>query len=1133
MATIALAFSSSVAAQEITMVLAPSTGTFYRDSGGTSSWKDRWVSDESPTLTIVNADESTTNNLSFNDDYDGFLFAEGSGASTFAFELQVEAGYIIKSMTVTVAPSTNTPTVTFGNELYTVDTAEGEETVELTDLNCSAIDITISSENINDVALLYNWTIVVERDETVSDRDLALAELFTIYAEYVNYVGYFTAGTDPGCYGAEEVAAFEAAMAAAADADGPDAESLTIEDLEAMGQAIIDAYEAVIASYISLAADIEEGYYFFNSGLQFYEEGEETEDPETGETIPAETIYVTKGMDYVLFTNKTMYASWETQDYSAPFLWKVTKAGDKLYDVRNAVSGATFNTVSTSSEVQLTVDSENLMQFDVGTGDSEGLYFIRVSTQEEGGMYYLHCGGHSSGAGVDGYIVGWSNSEPSSWSLQSVSEEEALALIEAYQPYVDSHMRYFDTYDIIDDVEPKMTKASEYYVFEVGTEELITSVDQLSSPYTEVTEGSLEGLIDGDASTYWHSDWSDGSVATGTHYLQVELNGTYDNLVYVMTRRSSNNDHITKFGIYGAPSADADKEDCTFLAETSSPYESYGETVTSQPFPTGGFTILRFYIDDTYYSGGSRGYGHMAEFQLYEATVEGVTQKDVMGDIYTNLEAAIAQAESEGTVITEETFATLQAAYDAFIAVYVDPTDLRDALDASKSLLAGIVIGTDPGFWSDTTASGLLQSTSTEAIQYDATGAFTQTQSDTYTETLLSQIDAVLDAAIKVQTGKWYQIRFGTEEEYEEYGWDTTNGSATGAYYPLFGKYVSVCELVEDEDMYVTDPIYDASDVCLGHNLYFEDRDEVVDDFAKFRFINVGDTAYMMQNKATGLFLKAAGTSGSVTISAHPTLFTVSAIGYGENVVSGWTLDGDTQSNLHGQRASNILVTWPASDPGTASGLYIEDIAEDVAADYDGTEFNMAIQYGKLNTFCYPVTITATEGTMYGVYVDGTTITLSPMEGNTAAAGQPFVFVLGDLSDYDAEDEDEPVAFIHGYDIEKVAQASGKLVGSYYGDEIGSGKLLASANEFAVTTSSATVGANSAYVNGSYDDDDVIVIETTDETFDGIETAIATVSQDGNIYSIDGKLLGKGNVNSLKALGKGIYIVNGVKVAVK
>ena len=64
-----------------------------------------------------------------------------------------------------------------------------------------------------------------------------------------------------------------------------------------------------------------------------------------------------------------------------------------------------------------------------------------------------------------------------------------------------------------------------------------------------------------------------------------------------------------------------------------------------------------------------------------------------------------------------------------------------------------------------------------------------------------------------------------------------------------------------------------------------------------------------------------------------------------------------------------------------------------------------------------------------------------------------------------------------------------------------------------------------------------ICIAADPDQADGVKdipTAIEKISQRGDVYSMDGKLLRTGaTLNSLKALGKGMYILNGVKVVVK
>ena len=146
---------------------------------------------------------------------------------------------------------------------------------------------------------------------------------------------------------------------------------------------------------------------------------------------------------------------------------------------------------------------------------------------------------------------------------------------------------------------------------------LITNVSQLSSPYTEPTEGSLAAMIDGNTGTFWHSTWTGGAVENGLHYFQVEiLNQANIDVAFKVTRRQIYSDNITEWGVYGTNNANATKAECAPLAVIETPYNYMGETRVSDIFNTGGYKYLRFYINNT---SSSRGFGHLAEFQLYPA----------------------------------------------------------------------------------------------------------------------------------------------------------------------------------------------------------------------------------------------------------------------------------------------------------------------------------------------------------------------------------------------------------------------------------------------------------------------------------------------------------------------------------
>ena len=170
--------------------------------------------------------------------------------------------------------------------------------------------------------------------------------------------------------------------------------------------------------------------------------------------------------------------------------------------------------------------------------------------------------------------------------------------------------------------------------------ELITDVSQLSSPYSDSIEGQLDALIDKSTATFWHSDWHNGSVPPGTHYLQVEMPDMagIDFIRFQFTRRNTANDHTTQWSVYGTHDPDAAKEDCTLLGEFYTPFSSNTETLSSEAFCHQGYPYLRFYSDAQQGSSqGSRGYFHMSEFQLYPV-VELITDVSQLSSPYSDSE---------------------------------------------------------------------------------------------------------------------------------------------------------------------------------------------------------------------------------------------------------------------------------------------------------------------------------------------------------------------------------------------------------------------------------------------------------------------------------------------------------------
>ncbi len=158
-------------------------------------------------------------------------------------------------------------------------------------------------------------------------------------------------------------------------------------------------------------------------------------------------------------------------------------------------------------------------------------------------------------------------------------------------------------------------------------ETLITDAKQLSSNASDSAEGQhIEYLIDGNPSTFWHTDWHN-QVSDPLHYVQVKLNANFagDVTLYLL-RRNSANDHPTKMKISGGING-TDFED---LAEVFLPFNG-----VSTPIASEAFTIetpvryLRIAATDTGNAdnpeGGTfRTFWHTAELQLFGQWATGI-----------------------------------------------------------------------------------------------------------------------------------------------------------------------------------------------------------------------------------------------------------------------------------------------------------------------------------------------------------------------------------------------------------------------------------------------------------------------------------------------------------------------------
>ena len=1006
----------------------------------------------------------------------------------------------------------------------------------------------------------------------LSEIEAAARELEAIYMQYQKYydnADYFPVGEKPGDFSEDAVTAFRDAYEAA---ETGAFESDDVEEMKKLGEDLIAAYEAIWPTRRPIV--LENGYYRLRTAMKYYQ----MEAP--AEEEPEEKVYYTKYMRAVLDANgTTINARWGTPedlDTDASALWKVTRQESGNYDFLNTGYEVRFDTVKTSAQVTLSKEANPEMVITALFTNEDDQTYVNINLAEqpdaEKNRQFLHQNGHGAnngeGTNKENMLVGWSSTfelesraaGASEWIFEPVSEEEAQKVIEGFQVYKNREVMLVAYDSIMANAQANVDLA-----LDLIHETLITDVSQLSSPYTEPKEGSIAALIDGDTSSFWHSNYSDGSVEGGTHYLQVDLINPVDVKIYAMfTRRPCQNDHVTQMAIMGTNDPEAAKAACEELLVWDTPYGNNTESFTSQAFDAKDYRYLRFYANTTT---NNRGFWHISEFQLGYDMNNPKAQANNMGEVFTKLQTVIEKYKDlEHDNVTVDIYNELKAAYDAFMEKFVDPSILRNTLAELNGTDAKVVTGkTWPGYWKSDADAKAFKNLYAEASAYDKEGAYKKEQSQGYIDQLTALKEKIDDpnATYPVQAGKWYRIRFASKELYTENSWETVAGDAIfnknidrNTNEELFDKVAAaaICKVdsatydnegTEAKVAYNTIEETDLNNLGVGDKLHFIYNEDLREkDMALFRFVAVGDSAYMLQNKATGLFVRAAGSTGAATLSAQPTLFTTEAVGYGMNYIAARKLtDGTKQNYLHSQVQQNVLVTYSANTDVDSKrcSFFLEEVA-DVEANYDGTEFNMPLQYGAITPMCFPVEIAPVKGQRYELWsvnsVESNKLTMNKIEG-TVVAGRPFIAIVGSTEDYLEGEAAEMYTMKKGYDLVTEPQTNNTLKGTFDAAIAPAGALIAKGNAFEVVkfTSTATnVGINSAYISTEegFDKQAEVEVVWDKDAEDGIETALANVSKAGAVYDLNGRLVSrKATLNEISNFGKGIYILNGTKVIVK
>lgn len=649
-----------------------------------------------------------------------------------------------------------------------------------------------------------------------------------------------------------------------------DGECPPLEEAQAMAARADELYEMILASEVPYTIP-QNGYYRIITNLLYKGDA----------GFVKKAIAASYSADH---KNKGVYATLDRN--KANFLWKLTKSerGDSIM-IQNAGMG-TYLSFSSANENRLVMTDDetdaSCLMFDYGgldavesaetLGDAEDqdIFMIRLASKEKGGSNYVHQLGHDlvenagtllghagKDSGTEMELSFWAatytktngDRGTSEWYLEYVDDAEAEQLIEDFEIIKNHDVLVAQNNALRAEVAAALTTAKDA----IKTK-MITSGSQMTSPYSCDNFGVTDGqtlasgcLIDGDKGTYWHSDWH-GYAPEGSPYIQIadmqDMVGDCE--FYICDRNTTSGNWPAALALYGSNDPELETE-------------QWNEIAVFNNLTTGALAenICTFYSETPYkyvrVVATTQSFWHAAELQIYTISENPNSQFAALGELATTLEEVynsnLAVADED---ITLEMYEALLAAFKAFNAGMVDPTELRNALTTYANLAKGVVEGTNPGEWTNTDIAGEFSELYAEAKAYDNEGRYTAAQSHKYALMLKAMQKSVMEKANVVETDKWYHIMFPTEEMYTGFGFDPASPGGASKIIDnpdQFGYYVvsgiRTDEMGTDEETgeekatgnYYLENVA-KKDVREGMSMYFVNPEDIVDaDVSMFRFV--------------------------------------------------------------------------------------------------------------------------------------------------------------------------------------------------------------------------------------------------------------------------------------------------------
>lgn len=958
--------------------------------------------------------------------------------------------------------------------------------------------------------------------------DSYIVDLDAVYnkVKNLNYIG----GTAPGCYDATLVENFDNAKAEVAEFLYASSENPTEEKAKELLEKLENAYFAILNAN---EYPVREGYFRIVSA-------------------------------YSGFSNKTAIAGnseilkWAPLDETNPSqVWKLIDRKDGTWNMYN-IGEAQYVAGVKDGKYALANDSTgNAVKF-VSIGQSQ----FNVKTPGYSSM-------HTNGWSASGDILLWDSEQingGSAWYITEVPADKIDSLLEVGEQ--NRLNRELET--LYNKANEKYAIGSRYNIVKDADKWLVTTTDLENNPlavYSNADHNTLNpdatdgggypALLDADSLTYWHSCWK--NIPEEAPYLQFALNKPVSTFAVYITRRIANNQVTDNQAtdIYFEVTNDTTNGEWIQVGSinglpASGSVPSYQST---------GFELGQEYqfVRVTWKS--ANGFTHFSGFHFQEASLDPTCQNATMPNgVATKLKAEMNNALTliQTGKATQEAIDALTKAYNDYIGELADPTELtaktasmKDFCDkaATPSMTKqdGTVIFTEgqPGVYTDD-AKNAFKAVITDAENYingedydkEGIALHMKNLDEAYTTFKNSAPKFEIAATEESQNGIWYKISYS--QHYFDY---------TGNAQDATGEYVRKGRLYVD----IADPNTDLANNLTINVTGNKTLDElgISEDKALWKFVNLGDTAVAIQNKATGLYIgeKRGGNAG---LSIQPVAFKIEELGYATFLFEGYRFDGEGTNPLHIQTNGQTLVYWGNRDLGGGSCFDIEKTSDEGTGVFEFPYIEEVVK-GQLYTRCYPVDINyaSDDDDTYKMYQIATLdkenkqLTLTQIE-DEVPAGTPVFFVAGngELT----VTTDTTFMYVELPLNDKFVQTPSSkngLIGTFYPTNVGKGYgYIATDEEGKQSIGQMTADQSTAWNSGYIDFNQIVNAENPGELVVPISADLETAIKDAiinaqngnvNVYSIDGVLIKK-NVKAAEAtkgLAKGIYIVGTQKIAIK